>query len=329
LHRSIEDYTPARSTDDRVGSIPQQGENLAGELGAFFVFLTHGHETDDGIPDPLHLPGVDGAHDGVVEEMQGFRVDIGSRVENVVRAMFVGQRRGDSRHVDAPQAAELDATGSDHGARVPGADDGLGIAGLHEVRGHVQGRFLLLLDRFQPGLAHADYLGGMDDLQFRMMASLRFQFALEAIFVADQVDPRDARERPESANGPLNRDHGSKVTSHGIECDLHGSDTLGDPILNAPATGFGGASWVVSAAGRAGNRREGLIQIHHHHLALAVMAAGRAGDVARLGATAFGAGLQQRLAPALGSPTHALFHFRGATLGNGHGRISFVTGGNR
>ena len=66
---------------------------------------------------------------------------------------------------------------------------------------------------------------------------------------------------------------------------------------------------------------EPLLRLHHvnvKNLTLTVEPAGRAGDMAWNTTAAFGAGLKQRLSPAIGTPAHALFHFRRSAFWHGH-----------
>jgi len=64
--------------------------------------------------------------------------------------------------------------------------------------------------------------------------------------------------------------------------------------------------------------------LHHinvENLALAIEPTGRAHDVTWGAASAFGAGLEQRFAPAIGTPAHALLHFRCSAFGHCHGEM--------
>ena len=65
-------------------------------------------------------------------------------------------------------------------------------------------------------------------------------------------------------------------------------------------------------------------RLHHVNvkdLTLAVKPAGRASDMAWNAAAAFWAGLKQWLPPAIGTPAHALFHFRRSAFWHGHGDL--------
>ena len=69
---------------------------------------------------------------------------------------------------------------------------------------------------------------------------------------------------------------------------------------------------------------EPALRLHHvnvKNLTLAVEPAGWAGDVAWNTTATFGTGLKQRLPPAIGTPAHALFHFRRSAFWHGHGDL--------
>ena len=64
-------------------------------------------------------------------------------------------------------------------------------------------------------------------------------------------------------------------------------------------------------------------------LALTVESTRRACNVAGDTTAALGAGLKERFAPAIGTPAHALLHFRGSAFGHCHGemgRLGLVLG---
>ena len=56
-------------------------------------------------------------------------------------------------------------------------------------------------------------------------------------------------------------------------------------------------------------------------LAFTIEPTGRAHDVTGCTAATFGASLQQRLAPAICAPAHALLHFRRSAFGHCHGEM--------
>lgn len=72
-----------------VDEVLEENEGLLGEGGAFFFFLTIGHDAHFGVGDFEDFAGVNAAHDGVVEKVTGLCFGIGSGVEEVADAEFV------------------------------------------------------------------------------------------------------------------------------------------------------------------------------------------------------------------------------------------------
>ena len=69
--------------------------------------------------------------------------------------------------------------------------------------------------------------------------------------------------------------------------------------------------------------------VYVKNLTFTVESTGRARNVAGDTAATLGAGLKQRFAPAIGTPAHALLHFRGSAFGHCHGemgRLGLVLG---
>ena len=80
---------------------------------------------------------------------------------------------------------------------------------------------------------------------------------------------------------------------------------------------------------RAVGRPVTLHYVNVEDLTFPVESAGGACDVTGCTAATFRAGLQQRFAPAIGAPAHALLHFRRSAFGHCHGemgRLGLVLG---
>ena len=68
----------------------EENHRFLGEGGAFFLFCAIRHDADLGISDFEDLAGVNTAHDGVAEKVGGFGFGVGSGVEEITDAKFVG-----------------------------------------------------------------------------------------------------------------------------------------------------------------------------------------------------------------------------------------------
>ncbi len=110
-------------------------------------------------PGPLdaeHLLGEDRAHVTELEQMLGSGLGVGAGIDQDGRPVLGGDHDRDPGPVDDRQAPHVQQARCEHGARVPGRDDGVGIAvtdradGAHErgvrLEAHRLGRLVVHLD---------------------------------------------------------------------------------------------------------------------------------------------------------------------------------------
>lgn len=206
-----------------AGGFAQEFAGFLDEGVAFVLFGAVGHEANGGVGAAEDVAGVGGAHDGVLEEVEGLAIGIGAGVDEDPVAGERGHHGGDGGALDVGEGAEFDEGGGDGGAGVAGADDGVGSVFFDEVDGAGDGAVFFAADGVEAGVGHVDDLAGVDDFEFGAGDALGFEFGLDAVFLADEVDFFDVSQLSERELDPSDGVGWGVIATHDVQSDLHAS----------------------------------------------------------------------------------------------------------
>jgi len=204
-----------------LDEVLEENQGLLGEGGAFFFFLTIGHDAYFGVGTFEDFAGVNAAHDGVVEKVTGLCFGIGSGVEEVADAEFVWHGGGDAGSLHPFEEAEFHGRGCDGCSGVAGRNEGLGFSIFDKVGRDRDGGLLFAPEGFGSGFLHADDFGGLDEDGARVGESAfggRFPQLVGGTGEEDGFDPGVFGENVARS---FEVDSGGVVAAHGIKCNLH------------------------------------------------------------------------------------------------------------
>lgn len=155
---------------------------------AFFLLGAVRHEADSGIGAIEHVACVSRAHDGVLQEVEGLAVGVGTGVDEHPVSGEGGHHGGDSGALDVREGAQFDEGSGDGRAGVACTDDGVSATFFDEVHSAGDGAVFLFAHGIQAGITHVHDLGSVDDLEFGTGHALGGEFGADAIFLTDEVD---------------------------------------------------------------------------------------------------------------------------------------------
>src|SRR5437660_2136207 len=206
------------------GCRPQKGLGRLDQLVALARLLTVAQQADPRCGDLHDALGVDRAHPSELHKVFRPRIGIRAGIQQQATPGRRGNPRADGRPFHPRDPAQPEETRGHHRPAVPGADE----AGRPTVLDHLDAandrRGLLAPDRLGRMPVHGDHLWGVLDL--RPLAGPRFgQGPIDLVFL-----PHEDDLDPELAVGLHAAGHhlvGSKITTHGVERDLHWNPGMG------------------------------------------------------------------------------------------------------
>ena len=205
---------------DEVADAAEHVVGLGDEGVALALFRADGHQADAGGFDAEHDAAIMAAENGVVDEVLGFRVRVGARVDEDEVPSLARTDRGEGGAGDAFHHAEAESAAGHQRAGVAAADDNAGLAVFDQFDGTNHRGVFFLLQRLKRLVVHRHHLGGVKDGQPRLPGEARVvDQGAENSLVADQGDRAD---RVILVEGEFDCGYdlgGPEVTAHSINCD--------------------------------------------------------------------------------------------------------------
>ena len=172
--------------------------------------------------DAEHVPGEGVAHDGVLHEVGGFAVRIGTGVDEHPVFRERGHDAGDGGALNVGDGAQFDERGGDGGAGVTSADDGVSTSIFDQIDGAGDGAVFFLPHGIEAAVAHIDDLRCGDDFELGAhFEALGGHFALHDLRDADEENLLDLRQGLEGELDAANRVLRGVIAAHDIESDFH------------------------------------------------------------------------------------------------------------
>lgn len=257
--------------DEVNGSLLAEFIGFEGQFIAFDGLGADAQDADTGLSTTEDLPGVDMAHDGVLEEMHRFTVNVRPGIEQNKVVFRCRDDRGDAGSFDARKGSQLESGRGDNTAGVARRNDGLSVAGLNEIDGTSDRAVLLAAQGGDRTILHGEDLAGMNDVDPGVVPTDLGKGGFDLSAVAHQVEGSDTTIPLEGELEAID-DHGaSEITSHDIHSDLHKSkkrrgtqvtSALGAGGLCGDLDGDDLTSLVIAASGAdpVGNIRGGALR---------------------------------------------------------------------
>jgi hypothetical protein len=146
-------------------ALDEQGVSLERELVSLLGLFADREQPHLGIRDLEHFLGEDGAHLRELEQVLGPGIRVRAGVDEHRRAVPGRNDDGDRRPVDVREPPHVEEARSEHGAGVPGRDDGLGGALAHRAAGGHERAVGLGAHGLGGLLVHLDHLRRLDVLE--------------------------------------------------------------------------------------------------------------------------------------------------------------------
>lgn len=155
--------------------------------------------------------------------MLGFRLGIGTGIEDVANAVFIWQCGGDARAVHSGQGPQLQGRSRHRGTRISSGNKSIRTAILDHVHRDADRRKLFLPHCLGTRLGHADHLRGVDDAHPRVVEieSLSMTLVLQDFLDSHQIKVLELRIITQRVDGSSDIDGRGVVPTHGIQGDFH------------------------------------------------------------------------------------------------------------
>src|SRR5689334_12693638 len=150
----------------------QERQRLEDEIIALRVLFADRQQSDARVLAAEQVARVHGAHVRELDEIAGLAHRVRAHVEHDRALLRVREERGQRGPRHAVQASQPDGRGGDDRARVAGAEDGVDLPFLVQLREHAERRLALAAHGGRRLLRHLDLLGGVHDLEDRKSTRL-------------------------------------------------------------------------------------------------------------------------------------------------------------
>ncbi len=194
---------------------------LLGQFGAFIGFGAVAQDAHAGVLVAENFAGINAAHDGEMEKVNGPAFDAGARIQQHEIVFWPRDDGGDAGPVHSRQGAQTNGAGGDNPARVAGGDKGVGQSILEQIDGAQDGAILLAPQAFHRFVLHAENFAGGDDAKAWIAGAGRLDGGFNFLLASDQEELGDGGAGLQSLAHTLNDRLRAVIAAHHIHYNAH------------------------------------------------------------------------------------------------------------